>query len=191
MPKGKKITMSLGEEIKEKISEYMSSKYDITDAIVIPDKNSISFGAQAKKIKHGIVLYADIRGSRDLLSDGTPLLTARTHKSFLYVVAKCIRNQDGKLRSFSGDSAMAFFIGENAAIRAVRSAMKIKGAVLKILNPILKEKTEKPLNFGIGIAQGEILIVKSGVGGEEMYQDLIWIGWPTYHAFEYGNEARL
>ena len=182
--------MSLGEEIKEKITGYMNSKYDTTDANVVPDKQSIGFGPKAKNIKHGVILYADIRGSRDLLSNGTPLSAARAHKSFLYAVAKCTRNQDGKLRSFSGDSVMAFYMGENAAVRAVRSAMKIKGAVVEILNPILENKTGNKLNFGIGIAQGNFLVVKSGVAGEEMYQDLIWIGWPTYHAFEYGDKAR-
>lgn len=182
--------MSLGEEIKEKVEGYMGSSYESTDAVVVPDKQSIGFGAKAKNIKVGVVLYADIRGSRDLLSNGTPLSAARAHKSFLYAAAKCVRDQNGELRSFNGDSLIAIFMGENAAVRAVRSAMKIKGAVVNIIDPILEKKTNKKLNFGIGVAQGKILVVKSGVAGDEIYQDLIWVGWPTYHAFEYGDKAR-
>lgn len=182
--------MSLGDDIKEKVAGFMGSRYDITEATVIPDKASIQFGAHAKKLKQAIVLFADIRGSRKFLSDGTPLSAARAHKSFLYAASKCIRNERGELRSFSGDSVLAFFKGEDAAVRGVKAAMKIKGAVANVVNPIVEEKTGKQVNYGIGVAQGEILVVKSGVAGEEMYQDLLWVGWPTYHAVEYGNMAK-
>jgi len=182
--------MSLKEEIIQKVKDYMTSQYEVTDANVVPDKQSISFGAKAKKMKHAIVLYADLRDSRGILSDNSHILACRAHKAFLYAASKCIRNESGELRSFNGDSVLAFFMGEDAAKRAVRSAMKIKCAVITIINPILEEKEKKKLNFGIGIGQGEIMVVKSGVHGEEIYQDLIWIGWPTYHAFEYGNMAK-
>lgn len=180
----------LKDEISEKVNDYMISKYDVIDGQTIPDKQSIGFGAKAKRLKHAIVMYTDLRDSRGLLSNNPHLLTARAHKSFLYVASKCIRNEDGHLRSFNGDSVLSFFIGENAAKRAVRAAMKIKCAVIEIINPILENKGKRKLNFGIGIGQGEILVVKSGIPGDEIYQDLIWIGWPTYHAFEYGDKAR-
>lgn len=187
---GIKNMSELGDAIKEKVEDYMNSSYDITDANVVPDKKSLTFGAKAKKLKHAIVLYTDLRDSRSILSDNSHLLTCRAHKSFLYAVAKCINNEGGHLRSFNGDSVLAFFNGDDSAKRAVRSAMKIKYAVLKIINPILEKKNKKKLNFGIGVAQGEILIVKSGIPGNEIYQDLIWVGWPTYHAFEYGDKAK-
>jgi len=180
----------LKDEIKEKVNTYMTSKYDVINAQVIPDKLSVGFGAKAKKLKHAIVMYTDLRDSRSILSDNEYLLTARAHKSFLYAASKCIRNEDGYLRSFNGDSVLSFFIGDEAAKRAVRAAMKTKYAVTEIINPILEKKGKKKLNFGVGVAQGKTLVVKSGVPGDEMYQDLIWIGWPTYHAFEYGDRAR-
>lgn len=181
---------ALKEEIKEKVNQYMQSKYDVVDGKKVPDKQGIGFGAKAKNLKHAIVLYADLRDSRGILSDNSHLLAARTHKSFLYAASKCIRNEDGHLRSFNGDSVLAFFMGENSAKRAVRAAMKIKFAVIEVINPLLLNKDKEKLNFGIGVGQGEILVVKSGVPGNEMYQDLIWIGWPTYHAFEYGDRAK-
>ncbi len=181
--------MSLKDEITDKVDAYMRSKYEITDAYVIPDKQSISFGAKAKKL-NAVVMYVDLRASRNLLSGNTPLLTCRVHKAFLYAVSKCIRDQQGELRSFNGDSVLSFFKGDDAEKRAVKAAMKAKYAVVKIINPIVKEKAEKKLDFGIGIGRGEIHVVKSGIAGNEIYQDLIWVGWPTYYAFEYGNIAR-
>lgn len=182
--------MSLKDEIKDKINDYMGSRYETDDGHSIPSKQDIGFGPRAKKLKQAIVLYADLRDSRSILSDNSHLLACRAHKAFIFAAAKCIRNQNGHLRSFNGDSVMAFFEGEDAAKRAVRAAMKIKCAVTTIINPILEEKGKKKLNFGIGVAQGEILVVKSGVPGDEHYQDLIWMGWPTYHAFEYGDKAK-
>lgn len=182
--------MSLKEEIEEKIKGYLGSTYDVNEGYAIPEKSDIAFGPSAKKLKHAVVLYADLRGSRELLSDKTALFATRAHKAFLYACSKCIREQDGHLRSFNGDSVMAFFSGENDAKRAVKAAMKIKAAVLNIINPKLESVGGKPMNFGIGVAQGDILVAKSGVPGNELHQDLIWIGWPTYHAFEYGDKAR-
>jgi hypothetical protein len=60
--------MSLKEEIKENVTSYLNSKYEITDATVTPDKKSISFGPQAKKM-WAVVVYMDIRDSRKLLDD--------------------------------------------------------------------------------------------------------------------------
>ena len=180
----------LKDEINEKVEKYMKSSYDIQEGYSIPDKKDVGFGAKAKLLKHVIVMYADLRDSRSILSDDSQLLTARAHKSFLYAASKCIRNEDGYMRSFNGDSVLSFFTGEDATKSAVRAAMKTKYAVEEIINPILEEKNKKQLNFGVGIGQGKVLVVKSGIPGEEIYQDLIWIGWSTYHAFEYGERAR-
>jgi adenylate cyclase len=182
--------MSLKEEIETQVKGYLNSKYDIKEGYIIPDKTDIGFGAKAKILKRPVAMYVDLRGSRELLSDHTALIAARAHKSFLYAAAKCVRDQDGKLRSFNGDSLLSFFSSEKASNRAVRSAMKLKGVINNIINPILEEKNIKKLNFGIGIGIGEILVAKSGIPGEEIHQDLIWIGWPTYHVFEYGNMAK-
>jgi adenylate cyclase len=182
--------MGLKDEIDTQVSKYLKSQYEVSDGYSIPEKSDVAFGARAKKLKHAVVLYADLRGSKKIVAEHSPLTAVRAHKAFLYAASKCIRAQDGKLRSFNGDSVMAFFSGENAAIRAVKAAMKTKAAVLKIVNPMLKEEGIPSLDFGIGVAQGEILVAKSGIPGNELHQDLIWIGWPTYHAFQYGDKAR-
>jgi len=183
------IAVAIKDEIEEKIGIYLNSKYEISNGHSIPEKSDIAFGPKAKKLAHVIVLYADLRGSRDLLSKHSALIAARAHKAFLYACSKCIRKHGGHLRSFNGDSVLAFFEGEDAAKRAVKAAMQTKCAVSTILNPKLEAKNFAKIDFGIGIGQGEVLVVKSGVPGNELHQDLIWIGWPTYHAFEYGDKA--
>jgi class 3 adenylate cyclase len=181
--------MSLSDDIKDMVNKFLTSKYDISDANVVPDKDSLTFGATAKKL-WAAALFIDMRGSRQVLSDGTALQSCRVHKSFLHAASKCIRNRDGDLRSFNGDSVMAFFAGDDADVRAVKAAMNIKYVINEVVNPLLVAHDLKHLNYGIGIGRGNIHAVKSGVGGEEMHQDLIWIGWPVYHAFEYANKAK-
>ncbi len=184
--------MSLKGEIKERVDAYLYSEYEITKANVIPDKKSIAFGAKAKEM-FARILFIDIRGSRKILSEtDDPLESCRAHKAFLYAASKCIRNEDGQIRSFSGDSIIAFFMGDGdeSAKRAVRAAMKIKYAMQEIINPMLEDKDQAELDFGIGIAQGTFTVVKSGMAGDEMYQDLIWICWATYYAVECGDKAQ-
>lgn len=181
--------MSLKNTIEEQVDKYTSSSYKIDEGYSIPKKTDLTFGAHAKKLKHAIAVYIDIRGSREILSNYGEIETARAHKSFIYAVSKCIKDQDGHLRSFNGDSILSFFSGEGSAKRAVKAAMKSKCAVINIVNPKLKSIYQSELDFGIGIGQGKITVVKSGVPGEEISQDLIWLGWPTYVAYEFGNFA--
>lgn len=182
--------MSLKDTIEDQVDRYITSNYSVDDGYSIPLKTDITFGPHAKKINHAVAVYIDIRGSRKILSNHGSIATARAHKSFIYAASKCLKDQDGKLRSFNGDSILCFFSGENDAKRAVKAAMKIKCAIREIVNPKLLNSFQEDLDFGIGIGQGDILVVKSGVPGEEITQDLIWLGWPTYVAYEFGNYAK-
>jgi len=80
--------MSLKDQIEAKAKEYLNSTYDIDEGHVIPDKSDIGFGAKGKKLKHAIVMYVDLRGSRKLLSSNTDLVAAKAHKAFLYAASK-------------------------------------------------------------------------------------------------------
>jgi class 3 adenylate cyclase len=62
--------------------------------------------------------------------------------------------------------------------------MDIKGFVLEI-NDILKDYEIDKIDFGIGMAQGKVMIAKSGKAGDDQTkQDLVWIGLPVYVAVE-------
>ena len=182
--------MTLKDDIKKRIDQFLAARYDVPAAYVVPDTSSLTFGRTAKKF-FARVLSLDLRQSRKLLANNNELVSLRAHKAFLYTAAKCIRTEGGELRSFSGDSALAFFIGndEDGAKRAIRAAMKTRCAMKHLVNPLLKEKYDVELDFGAGIGQGEILVGKSGVAGDPNYQDLIWVGWAVYHAVEYGEKA--
>lgn len=176
--------MVANQEIAEKIKGYLTESYTPSNANVVPKKADLTFGNSVKKMPHVKVFYIDMRKSRKILFDASTFWSVKIHKAFLGGVTHCLENREGHLRSFNGDGLLAFFIGKNAASRAVRAAMDIKGFVLEI-NKILKNNGINNIDFGIGIAQGKVIVAKSGKAGDDQTrQDLIWVGIPVYIAVE-------
>jgi len=176
--------MATNQEVIDIINEYLTESYDRFHTNVVPKKKDLTFSNSVKVMKHVVVFFIDMRKSRKILSDASDFWSIKIHKSFLKAVTHCIDNNDGHLRSFNGDGILAFFIGENAASRAVRTAMNIKGFVLKI-NETLNDYDVNSIDFGIGIAQGKVMVAKSGKAGDDQTkQDLVWIGLPVYLAVE-------
>jgi class 3 adenylate cyclase len=131
-----------------------------------------------------------MRSSRAILLDATSFVSVKVHRAFLQSIVYCVENRDGHFRSFNGDGALAFFVGENAASRAVRAALDLKAYVIK-MNELLKGKVSVKLDFGVGIAQGKVDIAKSGKRGDDSTkQDLVWVGLPVYVAVELSDYAR-
>lgn len=165
------------------IKGYLTETYDRKTATGVPKKADLTFGNSIKTMKHAVVLYVDMRSSRKVMQDATEFVSAKAHKTFLQALIYCVENREGHFRSFNGDGALAFFRGDNAASRAVKAAMDLKAYVMKI-NEVLKSHGTS-IDFGAGVAQGEIHVVKSGKRGDDQTkQDLVWIGLPVYIAVE-------
>jgi class 3 adenylate cyclase len=167
----------------ETIKGYLTETYDRQTSTGVPKKADLTFGNTIKTMDHAVVFYVDMRSSRQIMQDSTEFVSAKAHKAFLQAVIYCIENRDGHFRSFNGDGALAFFRGTNAASRAVKAALDLKAYVLKI-NEVLDSRGTS-LDFGVGIAQGKVHVVKTGKRGDDQTkQDLVWIGLPVYIAVE-------
>lgn len=165
------------------IKGYLTESYTRQDVLGVPKRGDLTFGNTIKRMKHAVVFYVDVRSSRKVIQETTEFVSAKVHKSFLQAVIYCIENREGHFRSFNGDGALAFFRGEKAASRAVRAALDLKAYVLQI-NEIL-EPMGTSIDFGLGIAQGQVHVIKTGKRGDDATkQDLVWIGLPVYIAVE-------
>lgn len=176
--------MATNQEALDQIKQYLNESYTRSTTYSVPKKNDLTFGNTVKKLEHAKIFYIDMRKSRKILTDASGFWSVKIHKAFLRAVIHCIEKRDGHLRSFNGDGILAFFIDDNVASRAVRAAMDVKGFVNEI-NDILITNDKNKIDFGIGIAQGPVMIAKSGKGGDDQTkQDLIWIGIALYVAVE-------
>jgi len=181
--------MATNQETLDIIDDYLNASYTKEDTRVVPKKSDLTFGNTTKKMSFAVVLYIDMRKSRKILSDASTFWSVKIHRAFLLALTHCVERRDGHMRSFNGDGILAFFVGENASSRAVRTAMDMKGFVLKI-NEHLENESVNKIDFGIGIAQGEIMVAKSGKAGDDQTkQDLIWVGLPVYMAVELSDYA--
>jgi adenylate cyclase len=156
----------------------------------VPKRPDLTFGNTLKEMPHAVVMYVDMRGSRKLLSQTTEFVSMKAHKAFLQAIVYCVENRDGHFRSFNGDGTLSFFVGENAASRAVRAALDLKAYVRQI-NKILEGEKKVGIDFGVGLGQGPVYVAKSGKrGDDETKQDLVWIGLPVYVAVELSDLAK-
>lgn len=173
------------------IRSILDNAYNIEKTRIVPKRSDLTFGNTIKKIEHAVVLYIDMRNSRKIIHDqGNEFWGVKTHRAFLQSIVGAVESQSGHFRSFNGDGALAFFVGEHAAARAVKAGMLLTGYVYRV-NDMLKSKNKKGFDYGAGIGQGEVLTAKSGKKGEDSTkQDLVWVGIPTYVAVELSGYGR-
>lgn len=181
--------MSHVENLKT-IRSYLTDSYKREETRVVPKRSDLTFGNTIKRLPHAVVMYVDMRGSRKVMQDATTFVSVKTHRAFLQAIVYCVESRDGHFRSFNGDGALAFFVGDNAASRAVKAAMDLKAYVRQI-NGLLTKKVSTSLDFGVGIGQGAVDVAKSGKRGDDSTkQDLVWIGTPVYVAVELSDLAK-
>lgn len=172
------------------IRSMLNDSYAKVDTTNIPKRNDLTFGNTLRKIKHTVVFYVDMRGSRKVIQNATSFMSVKVHRSFLQAITYCVENRGGHFRSFNGDGALAFFVGDDAATSAVQAAMDLDAYVIEI-NKIVEAKINKKVDFGVGIAQGPIYVAKSGKRGDDSTkQDLVWVGLPVYVAVELSDYGR-
>lgn len=183
--------MGLKSEIESKVKEYLANgAYDIKDIEYVPTKDdkNITFGNKAVRFR-GCVLYIDMRDSTTVIDDHHNYTAAKIHKAFLHIATKLINANGGEIRSFNGDSILAFFCGNTKSNiqKTVQCAMQIK----YMLSEVCKSSFEKyhSLDYDIGIDYGDITVVKGGVAFNNNNNDLLWISKAVNFAAKMGDSA--
>src|SRR2546423_4646966 len=101
--------------------------------------------------KLATVLFADLVGSTELVSDQDPEITRRNVTAFFDSVAGCIETHGGTVEKFAGDAVMAAFgipqAHEDDAGRAARAALGI-----------IQTVHELGVEARIGIEAGEVVV---------------------------------
>lgn len=172
--------MGLKSEITDKVKTIINENFETEDVSYVPEiaDSRLTFGNKGLQFE-ATVLYIDMRKFTEILNKHNKPTIAKIHKAYLYTTVKIAKSLGGEVRSFNGDSVLAFFQGttKRSLSNAVRAAMKIRYMIANSdsgINNYLSKYSA--VDFGIGIDHGKILCVKVGVGGDDNTKDLIWLG---------------
>ena len=167
--------MSLGDDLAEEVREVFENTWSTRKGTKVPESEDLGLGNDAVELD-GTVLYADLDASTNLVDSYKPAFAAEIYKTYLHCAAKIIRSENGVITSYDGDRIMAVYIGDSKNTAAAKSALKINYAVIKIINPLLKEcypKTNYVVRQIVGIDTSPLFVARTGIRGSN---DLVWVG---------------
>ena len=180
--------MRLVNDLRNKVTDYLAGNYKVTPTNSIPSVEQVSLGKKAKKMRL-CAFCIDLRHSSDLLTVHHKQTSGKIHKAFLTVVAQVVLHYKGVIRSFQGDSLLAFWPAQykRQISTAVKAALATKWFLDIELSSLFK-KYEK-LDFGIGVDWGEVFIVRAGISRDANTNDLVFIGDCVNFATKIANKA--
>ncbi len=181
--------MSYITDLENKIKDYMDGDYEIVETETIPSPENVAFGKKAYKIKL-TAFCIDLRNSTKLLNVHDKQTCGKIHKSYLTIASKIITENGGQLRSFNGDSVLAFWPAKLKIDieNSVSTAMQLKWA-LDIRYSKYFESYSK-IDFGIGIDWGDVYIVKAGLPKNDNNNDLVFLGMCVNYASFIAKQAK-
>lgn len=167
--------MGLADDLNAEVTKIFKEQWTTRDGTVVPDSPDLKLANDAVKLA-GTVLYADLAESTALVKASTPAFAAEVYKTYLSCACRIIRANGGEITSFDGDRVMAVFIGTSKNTSAVKTALQINHAVVKIINPRLKEQyptSSVVVRHSVGVATSDLFVARTGIRGAN---DLVWVG---------------
>ena len=161
--------MPLGDDLNSEVRKILRERWTTRSGRVVPEPEDLALGNDAVTLD-GTVLYADLDGSTELVNTKNPEFAAEIYKSFLACAARIIRDRGGSITGYDGDRIMAVFIGEAKNSTAAETGLKINHAVLKIINPAIKDQypnSPYTVKHQVGIDTSQLFVARTGIRGSE------------------------
>ncbi len=167
--------MALKDDLTSDVKTIFKSSWTETTGRVVPAPADVGLGNKAILLEQAVVFYADLDGSTNMVDTKKWQFSAQIYKTFLHCAAKIVKAESGDITAYDGDRIMAIFIGDNKYDRAARAALKLRWAVLNIIQPLMKETytTDFVIAHTVGIDVNDLRAVRTGVRGDN---DLVWVG---------------
>jgi adenylate cyclase len=141
------------------------------DVAAAAEEQQIELGGEER---HVAVLFVDIIGSTELVSDRPPAEVVELLNRFFTVIVDEVNARRGLVNKFEGDALLAIF---GAPVRARSPETDALGAARAIAQRLCEEVPELPA--GIGVAAGTV--VAGNVGAYERFEYTV-IGDPVNEA---------
>jgi class 3 adenylate cyclase len=130
--------MAFTDDLTAEVVKILKEQWTTRDGAKVPDTPDLKLANDAVKLT-GTVLYADLADSTGLVLVQKPTFVAEVYKCYLNCACRIIHEKGGEITAFDGDRVMAVFLGAAMATNACRAALAINHAVVKILNPKVRE----------------------------------------------------
>lgn len=167
--------MALSDELRQFAKKTHETKWIRRNGQVVPKTEDIALGNHAVDLD-AVVLYADLKGSTDLVRGYKDWFSAEVYKNYLYSVSKIIRANKGAITAFDGDRVMGLYIGNDRYGQAAKTGLQINWTVRNILQPAMDGRYTKntyKLEQKVGISSSSTMVARTGIRGKN---DLVWVG---------------
>ena len=132
--------------------------------------------------KQVTVLFADLKGSMELLADRDPEEVRQLLDPVLERMMEAVHCYEGTVNQVMGDGIMALFGGpiahEDHAVRACYSALAMQGAVKEYAAEVQRTRGV-PIHIRVGLNAGEVVVRSIG---SDLHMDYTAVGQTTHLA---------
>ncbi|MDH3444552.1 MAG: AAA family ATPase, partial [Deltaproteobacteria bacterium] len=132
--------------------------------------------------KQVTVLFADMKGSMELLADRDPEDARNILDPVIEQMMEAVNRYEGTVSSLMGDGIMALFgapiAHEDHAVRACYAALRMQESVKKYAESVLRTEGV-PIQIRVGVNSGEVVV---GAIGNDLKMDYTAIGQTTHLA---------
>jgi class 3 adenylate cyclase/tetratricopeptide (TPR) repeat protein len=132
--------------------------------------------------KHVTVLFADLKGSMELLADRDPEDARGLLDTILQKMMDAVHQYEGTVNQVMGDGIMALFGAplalEDHAVRASYAALKMQASVRQYAEEVHRS-IGVPLHIRVGLNSGEVVVRSIG---NDLHMDYTAIGQTTHLA---------
>ena len=148
----------------------------------LAEKILTSRGALEGERKQVTVLFADLKGSMELLADGDPEEARRILDPVLERMMEAVHRYEGTVNQVMGDGIMAIFgaplAHEDHALRACYAALRMQESILRY-SVETRRRSGTPVSIRVGLNSGEVVVRSIG---SDLRMDYSAVGQTTHLA---------
>jgi class 3 adenylate cyclase len=149
-----------------------------------------SKGALEGERKQVTVLFADLKGSMELLADRDPEEARKLLDPVLELMMEAVHRYEGTVNQVMGDGIMALFgaplAHEDHAVRACYAAMRMQDSIGRYTDE-LQRTQGVPVHIRVGLNSGEVVVRSIG---SDLRMDYTAVGQTTHLAARMEQMAR-
>src|SRR5262252_7988256 len=148
----------------------------------LAEKILTSKGALEGERKHVTVLFADLKGSMELLADRDPEEARKVLDPVLRHMMEAVHRYEGTVNQVMGDGIMALFgaplAHEDHAVRACYAALRMQETVKQYADEV-RRLEGVPVRIRVGLNSGEVVVRSIG---SDLHMDYTAVGQTTHLA---------